>query len=66
MTAYEHLLIYGIIKGKQSYLELKVEIDDLLDKLLLESKKDDFTFCYSGGMKRKLNLAIALVGQSKM
>ena len=66
MTAYEHLLIYGTIKGKSTNDELEEEIDDLLNKLHLNSKKFLISSGYSGGMKRKLNLAIALVGQSKM
>ena len=66
LTAYEHLMIYGTIKGKSSNEELKEEIDELLNKLYLESKRDVISSSYSGGMKRKLNLAIALVGQSKI
>jgi len=66
LTAYEHLMIYGTIKGKSTRQELEEEIEDLLEKLQLTSKRDIISSSFSGGMKRKLNLAIALVGNSKI
>lgn len=66
LTATEHLLIYGTIKGKSTEKELEKEIDELLIKLNLKLKKDIISSAYSGGYKRKLNLAIALVGKSKI
>ena len=66
LTAYEHLMIYGTVKGKSSKEELEQEIDELLKKLYLESKRDVISSSYSGGMKRKLNLAIALIGKSEI
>ncbi|POS81704.1 hypothetical protein EPUL_006209, partial [Erysiphe pulchra] len=52
LTAEEHLYIY--------------EIDQVLKQLLLDSKRNEQTHSFSGGMKRKLNLAIALIGKSKI
>ena len=66
LTAYEHLMIYGTIKGNSSTSELNKEIADLLQNLYLTPKRDAISSSFSGGMKRKLNLAIALVGQSKI
>lgn len=65
LTAYEHLAIYGIIKGAKA-AELEKEINHLLKSLHLEDKRNERTLTYSGGMKRKLNLAIALIAKSNI
>lgn len=58
-------MIYGTIKGAKP-LALHKEIKGLLKSLYMESKRDEFTHSYSGGMKRKLNLAIALIAKSEI
>lgn len=65
LTAYEHLIIYGTIKGAKQ-AELEKEINQLLKNLYMQFKRDEFTYSYSGGMKRKLNLAIALIAKSNI
>lgn len=66
LTAFEHLILYGVIKGKSNIKELEEESDELLKNLNLDFKRDCLAQDFSGGQKRKLNLAIALVGQSKI
>lgn len=46
--------------------EAKLEGLDLLKRLNVIQKKDELTSNLSGGMKRKLSLAIALVGNPKV
>lgn len=62
----DHLMYYGRIKGVPEK-ELKDTVHRLLQRLGLspeDAKKA--TSRYSGGMKRKLSVAIALIGHSQM
>jgi heme exporter protein A len=56
-TALENLIIYDEIRGsrkeKQNYL-------DLLDKVQLADRRNDFLRTYSSGMKQRLKIAFAL------
>ncbi|CAK4688978.1 unnamed protein product [Aphanomyces euteiches] len=60
LTVQEHLMFYGKIKG-YSGEALKTEVDNKLSKL-----RNVYSNELSGGMKRKLSLAIALLGDSKI
>merc|ERR1719203_1481503 len=62
ITGRQHLLFYGKVKGVP--LEgLAARVDSLLYRLGLEaSDADKPVGQYSGGMKRKLSVAIALIG----
>lgn len=62
-TVMEHLTFFGRLKG-QSYKEAKEQAKDLLKKLNIYQMRDTFSSQLSGGMKRKLSLAIALMGNS--
>ncbi|XP_044746947.1 phospholipid-transporting ATPase ABCA1-like isoform X2 [Coccinella septempunctata] len=65
LTVYEHLMLIGGLKGA-SMEDVKKEADDLLQLLKLEKKKDAMVSCLSGGMKRKLCLAMAVIGRSQV
>lgn len=65
LTVYEHLKLYAAIKGLE-FSQIEIEIKIILEKLQLlafSNKKSEYL---SGGMKRKLCLAIALIGGSKI
>ena len=51
-------------KLKQNYNEN--EIDNMLDLINLSDKKHALSKTLSGGMKRKLSVAIAFIGGSKI
>ncbi|KRZ94308.1 ATP-binding cassette sub-family A member 3 [Trichinella sp. T8] len=63
MTVYEHLKFYCKLKGRQL---MPTEVDRLLHLLNLESKRHSLADHLSGGMKRKLCVAIALIGGSEV
>eukprot|EP01029_Cantina_marsupialis_P003977 TRINITY_DN139_c0_g3_i1.p1 TRINITY_DN139_c0_g3~~TRINITY_DN139_c0_g3_i1.p1 ORF type:complete len:1613 (-),score=439.95 TRINITY_DN139_c0_g3_i1:776-5008(-) len=61
MTAYEHLLFYARLKGVHRSIRKKV-INDMLKQMQLEEFRDKQSRNYSGGNKRKLSVAIAMIG----
>nr|XP_043635410.1 ABC transporter A family member 1 [Erigeron canadensis] len=61
LTVQEHLELYARIKGVPDYLLDNVVMDKLLEfDLLRHASKQSFTL--SGGNKRKLSVAIAMIG----
>ena len=60
LTAAENLRFFGCIYGV-SRGELANRIDDLLGLIGLQDRRNDQVATYSGGMKRRLNLAVALI-----
>ncbi|XP_024903052.1 ATP-binding cassette sub-family A member 3 [Pteropus alecto] len=65
LTVSEHLYFYGVVKGiprKMCFLE----IDRMLSTFNLLEKQNAFSESLSGGMKRKLSISIALLGDSKV
>ena len=44
---------------------LRTAIEDIIAKVGLTEKRDTLSAALSGGMKRKLSLAIALIGDPK-
>jgi ATP-binding cassette subfamily A (ABC1) protein 3 len=65
LTVREHLELYADLK----YIadgEVKAHIDQLILDVGLQEKEHDVSAALSGGMKRKLCLAIALLGDSKV
>ncbi|PRP86767.1 putative ATP-binding cassette sub-family A member 3 [Planoprotostelium fungivorum] len=64
MTAHEHLLFYIRIKGVHRHYEDE-EADRILNSVGLYLDKDKLTSSMSAGMKRRLSIAISLVGSPK-
>jgi ABC-type branched-subunit amino acid transport system ATPase component len=62
LTVYEHLKFFA--KLKENFNE--AEIDNMLDIINLSDKKHALAKTLSGGMKRKLSVAIAFIGNSSI
>ncbi|CAK4964438.1 unnamed protein product [Aphanomyces euteiches] len=65
LTVEEHLLFYGKIKGYRGDV-LETEVEQKIVEVGLTEKRHVYSSELSGGMKRKLSLAIALLGDSKI
>ncbi len=65
LTALQNLEYFGKMQGVPSTL-LKSRIDELLQKVGLFSVKNKKVLTFSGGMKRRLNLIIALLHQPEI
>ncbi|XP_055084646.1 LOW QUALITY PROTEIN: retinal-specific phospholipid-transporting ATPase ABCA4-like [Periophthalmus magnuspinnatus] len=65
LTVEEHILFYSLIKGR-SQAEAEQEVEDMLLDLGLPHKRHDEAQNLSGGMQRKLSVAMAFVGGSKV
>lgn len=61
LTVYEHLRFFSVLK--QNFSES--EITQMLELTNLTDKKHALAKTLSGGMKRKLSVAIAFIGGSK-
>ncbi|KDO35770.1 hypothetical protein SPRG_00513 [Saprolegnia parasitica CBS 223.65] len=66
LTVREHLVFYGSVKGYTGR-----DLDDAVDgtkikEVGLTEKRNVFSTSLSGGMKRKLSIAIALLGDSRL
>jgi ABC-type multidrug transport system ATPase subunit len=64
LTPVQHLSLYGAIKGLEG-AALQEAIDLLISKVMLSERKDVQARRLSGGQKRKLCLAISLIGGAK-
>ncbi|XP_031720821.1 retinal-specific phospholipid-transporting ATPase ABCA4-like isoform X2 [Anarrhichthys ocellatus] len=65
LTVEEHILFYSLLKGRTQE-EAEREVEDMLVDLGLPHKRDDEAQHLSGGMQRKLSVAMAFVGGSKV
>jgi ATP-binding cassette subfamily A (ABC1) protein 3 len=61
LTGREHLFFYGRVRGVPAQ-RLPLMVDALLQRLTLDEFADRAAGTYSGGNKRKLSVAIALIG----
>ncbi|KAJ0988059.1 hypothetical protein J5N97_006415 [Dioscorea zingiberensis] len=61
LTGREHLLFYGRLKNLKGH-ELEEAVEESLRSVNLSDKGDTLTGNYSGGMKRRLSVAISLIG----
>lgn len=64
LTVEEHLWFYARLKGAPSKV-VKVELEQMIKDVGLPHKRQELSSNLSGGMKRKLSVAIAFVGNSK-
>lgn len=60
LTAYENMKYHGVLYGVPSSLRQK-RTKELLDIVELWARKDDFVKTFSGGMKRRLEIARGLL-----
>lgn len=64
LTVEDHLYFFGRLKGLDG-IALSQEIDDYVAEMDLESKRKSASNTLSGGQKRALSVAIALIGGSE-
>jgi len=64
-TAYENLLFWGQLYKIPSK-ELKERIASILELIGLSDRKNDLIKTYSGGMKRRINIASAILHKPKI
>ena len=62
LTVYEHLKFFS--KLKENFDD--AEIDNMLELIQLKDKRNALSKTLSGGMKRKLSIAIAFIGNSNI
>ncbi|KAF0882143.1 ABCA3 protein, partial [Crocuta crocuta] len=65
LTVSEHLYFYCLVKGIPRKTRL-VEIDRMLSAFNLLDKRNAFSYSLSGGMKRRLSVIMALIGNSQV
>ncbi|XDV27110.1 hypothetical protein PO909_030696 [Leuciscus waleckii] len=65
LTVEEHILFYSLMKGRERK-EAEQEVEDMLEDLGLPHKRDEEAQNLSGGMQRKLSVAMAFVGGSRV
>lgn len=63
LTVREHLEFFSRLKGAPKEL-MATETEKMLIDLALENKSENYSNQLSGGMKRKLSIAIAFIGNS--
>ncbi|XP_039714844.1 ATP-binding cassette sub-family A member 2 isoform X2 [Pteropus medius] len=64
LTVEEHLWFYSRLKS-MAQEEIRKEMDKMIEDLELSNKRHSLVQTLSGGMKRKLSVAIAFVGGSR-
>uniref|UniRef100_A0A669R926 P-type phospholipid transporter n=1 Tax=Phasianus colchicus TaxID=9054 RepID=A0A669R926_PHACC len=65
LTVAEHILFYSQLKGR-SRDEAEQELEMMLEDMGLTHKRNEEAQNLSGGMQRKLSVAIAFVGEAKV
>jgi ATP-binding cassette, subfamily A (ABC1), member 3 len=65
LTVEQHLELFSGIKGLEGR-ELQTEVDKLIADVNLHEKRFEFSKNLSGGQKRRLSVALAFVGKSKI
>ncbi len=65
LSAYDNLQFWGSLYNIPN-LELKVRIDEIVNLFGLTDRKNDKVKSYSGGMKRRINIASALLHSPKV
>ena len=65
LTVEEHLQLFGSFKGLEGE-ELDAEVNKLIADVNLSEKREEYSKNLSGGQKRRLSVAIAFAGRSKV
>jgi ABC-type multidrug transport system ATPase subunit len=65
LNVYEHLKLYAILKD-HPWSDVDNEVNKMLQMVALIDKKHTMSSQLSGGMKRKLSLAIAMIANSNI
>ncbi|KAL8128675.1 hypothetical protein V2J09_017830 [Rumex salicifolius] len=65
LTVKEHLELFAVLKGVKDDV-LESDVTEMIDEVGLADKANTIINSLSGGMKRKLSLGIALIGNSKI
>lgn len=65
MTAYEHMRMFSKIKGVQNS-DIDEQSDEILKQVNLYDIKHAQVGSFSGGMKRRLSVAISVIGNPKI
>lgn len=65
LTVREHLYLFAAFKGVSSKT-IKQEVEKMVDAVDLRAKVNDLSKNLSGGQKRRLSVAIAFIGDSKL
>ncbi|GAB1602809.1 ATP-binding cassette sub-family A member 3-like [Argonauta hians] len=65
LTVKEHLEFFALLKGFPKEF-LDAEVNKMIQSITLEDKRNVLSKSLSGGMKRRLSLGIALIGDSKI
>jgi ABC-2 type transport system ATP-binding protein len=65
LTARENLEVFGGLLGLRG-AELRARVAELLDAIQLSDRQDGLVNTFSGGMKRRLNLAAALLHRPQL
>ncbi|CAB1351681.1 unnamed protein product, partial [Coregonus sp. 'balchen'] len=65
LTVEEHIYFYARLKGR-SRDEVETEMDQMIKDVGLPHKRKELAKNLSGGMQRKLSVAIAFVGGSNI
>ncbi|XP_008072801.1 retinal-specific ATP-binding cassette transporter [Carlito syrichta] len=65
LTVAEHMLFYAQLKGR-SWEEAQLEMESMLEDTGLHHKRNEEAQDLSGGMQRKLSVAIAFMGDAKV
>ncbi|UYV60971.1 hypothetical protein LAZ67_1002950 [Cordylochernes scorpioides] len=66
MTMREHLRFYGSLKGILTKEILEKEIDEMLESMGLQDRQHELACHLSGGLQRRLCVALAFIGGSKL
>ena len=64
LTVEEHLTLYATLKGV-SRKDVPQQVENYIKQIGLEPKKHYYASALSGGQRRKLSVAIALIGGSQ-
>jgi ABC-type multidrug transport system ATPase subunit len=62
LTAREHMLLTAAFKGLRFGVDLTSAVNNVLGRVQLLDRANDFAKHFSGGMKRRLSVAMSTVG----